>query len=109
LPFSKQKKFENHNFRPRRWPWVDPEKDVNAAKIAIDNRLKSRTEVIAENSQTSFAAVIAEQSLEQEIADEAGVSLPDAAAEAAAKVAQGKEIDGEAGKSKAKEAGAKKE
>lgn len=76
LPFSKLKKFENHNFRPRRWPWVDPEKDVNAAKIAIDNRLKSRTEVIAENSQTTFPDVIEEQRIEQEIADKAGVVLP---------------------------------
>lgn len=76
LPFSKIEKFKNHKFRPRRWPWVDPEKDVNAAKIAVDNRLKSRSEVIEENSQSTFAEVIEEQQREQEYAEEKGVELP---------------------------------
>eukprot|EP00873_Tetraselmis_striata_P040200 jgi/Tetstr1/460464/TSEL_005723.t1 len=33
---------------PPAWPWVDPEKDARAAEIALNNRLRSRSEVIAE-------------------------------------------------------------
>lgn len=76
LPMSKIEKFEQHAFRPRRWPWVDPEKDANAAKIAVDNRLKSRSEVIEENSQNTFEQVIEEQAMEQQVAEAAGVELP---------------------------------
>ena len=76
LPFSKLDKFSEHSFRPRRWPWVDPEKDVNASKIAVDNRFKSRSAVIEETSQDTFENVINEQAAEQEVADEAGVELP---------------------------------
>lgn len=81
LPYSKKKKFEAHKFRPRRWPWVDPEKDANAAVIAIDNRLKSRSNVIEETSQETFEDVIMEQAKEQEIAESHDVELPPAAGE----------------------------
>ncbi len=76
LPFSKMKKFANHKFRPRRWPWVDPEKDANANVIAVDNRLKSRSEVIEETSQSTFEEVVLEQKKEQEFAEAQGVELP---------------------------------
>lgn len=76
LPFTKIKKFEQHRFRPRRWPWVDPEKDANANKIAVDNRFKSRSEVIEETSQNTFEDIITEQAMEQKMAEEAGVELP---------------------------------
>lgn len=76
LPFAKLKKFQNHKFRPRRWPWVDPEKDANAAKISVDNRFKSRTEVIEETSQNTFREVLAEQAAEQDAAESLGVDLP---------------------------------
>ncbi len=76
LPFSKYKKFANHKFRPRRWPWVDPEKDANANVTAVDNRLKSRTEVIEETSQSTFEEVVLEQEKEQTFAESHGVELP---------------------------------
>lgn len=76
LPFSKIEKFKQHKFRPRRWPWVDPEKDAQAAKIAVDNRMKSRSEVIEENSQSTFTDVIEEQAREQKFAASKGVELP---------------------------------
>ena len=77
LPFSKLEKFARHEFRPRRWPWVDPEKDVNADVLAINNRLKSRSQVIAENSQDSFSKVVHEQAAEQELAADLDVDLPE--------------------------------
>lgn len=78
LPFSKIEKFKSHRFRPRRWPWVDPEKDAQAAAIAVDNRFKSRNEVIQETSQHSFAEVMEEQAREQELAESLGIELPPA-------------------------------
>jgi lambda family phage portal protein len=76
LPYSKKSKFEEHKFHPRRWPWVDPEKDVNASVIAINNRLDTRDGVIQEHSQKTFKEVVAQQAREQQIAEENGVELP---------------------------------
>ncbi len=79
LPFSKYKKFSEHKFTPRRWPWVDPMKDAQANVIAVDNRLKSRTEVIEETSQSTFEDVVIAQEKEQQFAESHGVELPPAA------------------------------
>jgi lambda family phage portal protein len=35
-------------WRPQRWPWVDPMKDIAGEKLAVDNLFKSRSQVIAE-------------------------------------------------------------
>lgn len=43
LPYSKYDKFNQPEFQGRRWSWVDPEKDVNAAVLAIENGLSTRT------------------------------------------------------------------
>jgi lambda family phage portal protein len=48
LPVSKFAKFNAASWKPRRWPWVDPLKDVQADTLAIKHRLKSRRQVIAE-------------------------------------------------------------
>jgi lambda family phage portal protein len=48
LPFSKFNKFNQAEFRGRRWAWVDPKKDLEAAIIAIDNGLKDPQSVIAD-------------------------------------------------------------
>jgi len=76
LPFTKLKKFSNHKFRPRRWPWVDPHKDAMANIEAINNRIKSRSSVIEETSQESFEEIIKEQAREQDLAKKMGVELP---------------------------------
>jgi len=36
---------------PRRWPWVDPQKDAEATRIAIACRLQSREEALAEQGK----------------------------------------------------------
>jgi lambda family phage portal protein len=77
LPFTKLAKFKNHKFRPRRWSWVDPQKDVAASVEAINNRIKSRTSVVEETSQETFEDIMQEQAMEQKLADQAGVILPD--------------------------------
>jgi lambda family phage portal protein len=76
LPFAKFDKFNLPNFRPRRWDWVDPMKDVQADVIAINNRLKSRSEVISENGNSEFEEVIDEIAQEHKYAEGAGVEFP---------------------------------
>lgn len=46
LPISKFDKFNKPHFQARRWPGVDPVKEVNAAASAISNKFTSRTAVI---------------------------------------------------------------
>lgn len=48
LPANKMDKFNAPNWQPRGWSWVDPEKDMNAAILGIQNGLKSRTQILAE-------------------------------------------------------------
>ena len=39
LPAAKRDKFADHIWQARRWQWVDPMKDINAAILAIGNGL----------------------------------------------------------------------
>jgi lambda family phage portal protein len=48
LPLAKFDKFAEHTFRGRRWMWVDPMKDMNAAKMAVENHWKTNTDVAAD-------------------------------------------------------------
>jgi lambda family phage portal protein len=48
LPVAKIDKFMEHQFRGRRWMWVDPMKDMNAAKMAVENHWKTDTDVAAD-------------------------------------------------------------
>jgi len=45
LPISKFDKFAEHSFRGRRWMWVDPVRDMNAAKVARDYGWKTDTQI----------------------------------------------------------------
>lgn len=75
LPAGKYDKFNAATWQPRRWQWVDPEKDVNANILAINNRLKSRAQVIAEQGD-DIEDIFAQQSQEQELAVVYGIELP---------------------------------
>lgn len=41
LPAAKKQKFIAHEFQGRRWQWVDPLKDIQAAVMAVENGLAS--------------------------------------------------------------------
>jgi len=45
LPLEKYEKFAEHGFRGRRWMWVDPMKDMNAAKMARDHGWKTDSQI----------------------------------------------------------------
>ena len=67
-------KFNAVRWLPRGWAWVDPLKDVQAAKMAIEARLTSRTKVMAEQGG-DFEEVLEEQADEARLSAEYGVSL----------------------------------
>ncbi|GAG34477.1 unnamed protein product, partial [marine sediment metagenome] len=48
LPMEKYEKFAEHDFRGRRWMWIDPVRDVNAAKTAVGEGWKTNTGVAAD-------------------------------------------------------------
>ncbi|HYD33609.1 MAG TPA: phage portal protein [Methylophilaceae bacterium] len=48
LPAAKYRKFLAHEFQGRRWSWVDPKKDIEAAILAIDNNLASPYSIAAQ-------------------------------------------------------------
>jgi lambda family phage portal protein len=77
LPFdlSRLEKYHAVYWQARRWAWVDPEKEVKAAVSAIDNRLKSRTRIIAEGGE-DIEDVFGEFAAEQKLATKKGVALP---------------------------------
>lgn len=77
LPFDINRidKYQDIYWQARRWGWVDPEKEVNAALKAIYGRLKSRTRVIAEGGE-DIEDVFLEIAAEEQLAKDSKVSLP---------------------------------
>jgi len=74
--------FDDYNsplFRGRRWPWVDPSKDVKAAIEAINNGLDTRTNVVAQNG-ADFEDIVDTVADENTIMEDAGVSFGEPAA-----------------------------
>jgi lambda family phage portal protein len=74
LPVSKFEKFNSPRFIARRWPWVDPSKDIEAARAAVDLRVKARGDIIAENGgdlEDTFRRI----QTEQDLAESMGIEL----------------------------------
>lgn len=55
LASSEIDRFKAHSFQGRRWPWVDPLKDMQANKLALDERLTSRSKIIREQGGDPLA------------------------------------------------------
>lgn len=51
LPAAKFDKFNAPKFAGRKWPWVDPLKDIQAERLAIEAGLKSRSQSVAESGE----------------------------------------------------------
>lgn len=64
LPASKFDKFNAATWIGRRWQWVDPFKDIQANVAAINNGLKSRSDVVAEQGR-DFGDTITQLAAEQ--------------------------------------------
>lgn len=96
LPFdlARLDKYRAVYWQARRWQWVDPLKEVNAAKIAIDMKLKSRTRVVSEAGE-DYEDVLDEIQTENQLAADKDVDLAPPVAPAAAQPAASTEEEEE--------------
>lgn len=76
LPLSRIEKFLEHTWQGRRWAWVDPRADMDANVNAINNKLKSRADVIAEQGK-DIDDVWLQLQAEEKSAQELGIKLPE--------------------------------
>ncbi|PLW98842.1 MAG: phage portal protein, partial [Marinilabiliales bacterium] len=76
LPFSLDRldKLSDVYFQGKRWPWVDPLKDVNANIAAIKNGLKSRSAVVNE-SGSDIEDVFDQLAMETDLAADKGLTI----------------------------------
>jgi lambda family phage portal protein len=74
LPITKLEKFNRGYWQGRRWSWVDPLKDAEAAVLLINNSLKSRREVMSEAGR-ELDDTWAQLAAEQKLAEEMGIEL----------------------------------
>ena len=74
LPLSKFDIFNKPKFTGRRWPWVDPEKDIRAALMEIDGGLSTRTRWTEESGE-DYEEICRTQKDEKAIAKENGLSF----------------------------------
>ncbi len=74
LPMSRIEKFKQPVWRPRGWPWVDPKKDVDASVTALNHKLKSRSQIVAEEGN-DYEEVLTEIKGEEDLAQQIGVDL----------------------------------
>lgn len=75
LPIAKLQKFlDGQTWQGRRWAWVDPMKDIQAAVIALEKRLASRTGILSDNGE-DFEKLLDEIEEEERLAAKKGVEL----------------------------------
>lgn len=75
LPISKFDKFNAADWKPRRWPWVDPQKDMQASILAVEKGFKSRRAIIAEMGD-DIETVFEEQELDEKLAVKHHLEFP---------------------------------
>ncbi len=74
LPFEKFFKFNVPEFRGRRWAWVDPKKDMEAAVIAMENKITPLRDIIADSGGDVYE-VLQKFKEDEELAASLGLSL----------------------------------
>lgn len=74
LPVAKAAKFAAHAWQFRGWSWVDPLKDINAAKEALALRITSRSRIAGEMGR-DLEEVFDELQAEEALAMKYGVKL----------------------------------
>ena len=76
LPYEKMWKFNQPEFRGRRWAWVDPKKDMESAILARRAGLKSIRDTIAESGGDVFD-VFRSIKADDDLAAQLGIKLPE--------------------------------
>ena len=74
LPIAKFEKFSEHSWLGRRWGWVDPLKDIEAARLSIKSGIAS-PQMIAAQSGVDVEDVIAALADFERIVKDSGVTL----------------------------------
>lgn len=103
LPLAKFPKFNRPLFKSRRWPFIDPAKEVSAAREAVALRITSRQQVI-EESGGDRDDVFLDNLSDEKYAEEIGLTLapPDVMPESFGNLADMAKKDGEAEETPAK-------
>ena len=83
LPASKFEKFSAHTWQGRRWSWVDPLKDIQAAVMAIENGLASPQQIAAQTGR-DVADIIDDIKRFHDLLAAAGIELKPAPAQSPA-------------------------
>jgi lambda family phage portal protein len=74
LPVDRLDKFvDASEFKGRTWAWVDPLKEIKAAREEIDAGLNSRTSIAAANGR-DFESIVDELKMEKEAMEAAGIT-----------------------------------
>ncbi|WP_341790618.1 phage portal protein [Rickettsia endosymbiont of Polydrusus tereticollis] len=74
IPINEFDKFNQPIWRPRGWAWVDPLKDNHANQIAIDQKTRSRSQIVADQGidiEELFKQIV----FEEELAKKYGLNL----------------------------------
>src|SRR4030095_2452875 len=69
LPASKFDKFNKPFFQGRRWGYINPQQEINADILAVNNGFKSRRQIVAENGGY-IEDVFSEQSQDNDLAEQ---------------------------------------
>lgn len=72
--WSNKSKYLKHEWIPAGWSWIDPQKEVNANKTAIDTGLDTLARVCAERG-LDWREVLKQKAKEAQLAKELGINL----------------------------------
>lgn len=75
LPASKFDKFNKPQWKPRRWPWVDPLKDMQANVLATEKGFASKTDIVSEDGK-DIEDVFKQLKEEKQLAKDYGLEFP---------------------------------
>lgn len=72
LPLDRFDKYNAIEWLPRTWAWIDPAKEASAIKMQLENKLKSRTDIIRSMGR-DFEDVVAEIANEEKLLEKLGL------------------------------------
>jgi len=75
LPAAKLEKFNAPDWKPRRWPWVDPLKDMQASVLAVEKGFQSRRHIISEAGD-DIEDVFSDDAADKQLAADYGLDFP---------------------------------
>lgn len=76
LPIEKIKKFSDIRWTGRRWSWVNPLQEIQAAKLRLDTMTATRSDILQEQG-LDFEEIVAQRAYEDEAIKKAGIILGD--------------------------------